>query len=49
FYRADKARAGNNEGSGLGLSIAQSIVKAHGGKISVLSTLGKGTVFKVSL
>ena len=33
FYRADKARS--EGGSGLGLAIAYSIVKAHGGKISI--------------
>jgi two-component system, NtrC family, sensor kinase len=37
------------EGTGLGLSLANSIVQSHGGRIEVTSTPGKGTQFKVSL
>ena len=47
FYRVDRARSAG--GYGLGLSIAQSITKAHGGKISVTSSAGTGTTFLVSL
>lgn len=45
FYRADKSRA--NEGYGLGLSIAKSIVESHQGKISADSNKEKGTTFTV--
>lgn len=47
FYRVDRARSAG--GYGLGLSIAQSIVKAHGGKISVTSCDEAGTTFLVTL
>jgi two-component system, OmpR family, sensor histidine kinase CiaH len=47
FYRIDRARSAG--GYGLGLSIAQSIVTAHGGKISVTSNAETGTTFLVSL
>lgn len=53
FYRVDKARARNDivesSGAGLGLSIAQSLAQAHGGRIEVSSTPGHGTTFTVWL
>ncbi len=36
-------------GSGLGLALTQQIVKDHGGELSVESTVGRGTTFKVML
>jgi len=51
FWRADRVRSRASErgGFGLGLSIAQWIVHAHGGSISVQSRLGRGTLFTVLL
>lgn len=48
FYRVDPARA-HGGGAGLGLAIAQWIVSAHGGKITVTSKVGAGTTFAVQL
>ena len=50
FYRAESSRSrASHDGAGLGLSIAQAIVKAHGGKIKVASKVGKGSTFTVWL
>jgi two-component system heavy metal sensor histidine kinase CusS len=48
FYRIDSARARLDGGSGLGLAIVRSIMKAHGGKVSVQSLLGDQTTFTLS-
>ncbi len=47
FYRVDRARS--TGGYGLGLSIADNIVRAHGGRMQVSSTAAAGTAFTVSL
>ena len=50
FYRADSARSGGSgQGAGLGLAIAQEIITAHGGRITVRSAEGRGTGFVVHL
>ena len=49
FYRCDKARGREKGSSGLGLSIAKSIVQTMGGKIDVTSTVGVGTTFTIRL
>lgn len=49
FYRVDKGRSRALGGAGLGLSIVQWIVEAHGGNIAVDSVPGQGSKFTVQL
>lgn len=47
FYRADKSRSRLTGGSGIGLTIAKTIVDSHKGSITVTSKPGEGTMFTV--
>lgn len=49
FYRADESRSRESGGTGLGLSIAKWIAEAHHGRISVTSSVGEGSVFRVQI
>lgn len=49
FYRTDKSRNRKTGGAGIGLTIAKTIVQAHGGSILVESKVGYGSRFTVVL
>jgi signal transduction histidine kinase len=49
FYRGSRASQERAGGSGLGLAIVRSIVEMHGGRVTIESTLGKGTEATVFL
>ncbi|GEL90477.1 sensor histidine kinase [Pediococcus parvulus] len=49
FYREEKSGNKQTGGNGLGLSIAEWIVRAHKGKIKVTDNPGGGTIFTVLL
>jgi len=50
FYRADPSRTRSSGGSGIGLTIAQALVKAHGGRIWAESEgVGRGSTFHFTL
>lgn len=49
FYRSRSVRNTNIRGSGIGLALVKHIAEAHGGRVTVESTLGKGSTFAVTL
>jgi two-component system, OmpR family, sensor kinase len=49
FYRADKSRARQSGGAGLGLAIVAAIVEAHGGSVALATQPGAGATFSVRL
>lgn len=49
FYRAQAPRARTQEGSGIGLSLVQELVRLHAGSITVQSAQGEGTTFTIRL
>uniref|UniRef100_UPI00403F0263 sensor histidine kinase n=1 Tax=Paenibacillus sp. FSL K6-1096 TaxID=2921460 RepID=UPI00403F0263 len=48
YYRGTNTEE-STDGSGLGMSIAKTIVEAHGGEIKVHSVVGQGTEFEIVL
>jgi len=49
FYRADKSRSREIAGTGLGLAIVKHIIEAHKQKLTLRSTIGKGSTFGFTL
>ncbi|MBD2565119.1 MULTISPECIES: ATP-binding protein [Nostoc] len=49
FYRVKGAKGRSYEGSGIGLSLVQELVKRHGGAIAVTSAVDQGTTFTVTI
>jgi len=49
FYRADASRSRKLGGTGLGLSIVKHSIIAHGGKVTVESVPGEGSVFSIHI
>ena len=48
FFRVSQTGSSDTQSGGLGLAIAQAIVRAHRGRIECESTLGLGSIFIVS-
>lgn len=49
FFRSTDPRIQDIEGTGLGLSLSQEIIRLHGGELTVTSKLDKGSIFTITL
>ncbi len=49
FHRVDRGRSSTSGGTGLGLAIVEAIARAHAGDASVVSEVGRGSTFSVTL
>ena len=49
FWRGEKSRSRATGGAGIGLSIVQELVRAHGGRVDVESVVGEGSTFRVRI
>nr|CTQ95801.1 integral membrane sensor signal transduction histidine kinase(EC:2.7.13.3) [Kibdelosporangium sp. MJ126-NF4] len=49
FWRAEKSRNRQSGGSGLGLAIVRQLAEAHGGTVTAVSELGRGSTFTVRI
>jgi len=48
FYRLPSSRASRTPGTGLGLAVARRVAEAHGGRLSLQSEAGVGSIFRLS-
>jgi signal transduction histidine kinase len=49
FYRVDNASTRKTQGAGLGLFLVKAVVEAHGGRVWIESSVGRGSTFSVGL
>ncbi|MEQ8504354.1 MAG: ATP-binding protein [Rhodospirillales bacterium] len=49
FYRGDRSRSSDTEGTGLGLSLAKTIIQNHGGGIELINRRPGGLLARVTL
>jgi len=49
FHRVEGARGRTHEGTGIGLALVQELTKLHGGTVGVVSVMGEGSTFTVSV
>jgi signal transduction histidine kinase len=49
FHRVPGAAGRSHEGTGIGLALVRELVELHGGSVTVESTVGRGTLFRVSI
>ena len=47
FYMVDRSRSKKQGGVGLGLALVKEIVRAHGGRLKIESSVGEGTTVRV--
>ena len=49
FHRVENVRARSFEGTGIGLALVEELAKLHGGTVEVVSSIGRGSTFTVTI